>query len=154
LVDESHRSISAGSEILVQDREQLDSLEYLANWFRGLNAAGGPSILEEPRGGENSVDDLCAALGMMQLHTANLLAYLRWCRCVASRRERRRIDYELEHSNSNAILDVAYVPMAPNGGSANHPTSVDRPEECVSRRASTGRLRILTRTSSCSQGIA
>ncbi len=83
------------TEILVQVGEQVDHLDLLAKWFRGLDDPVRLAILEELRGRELSVDELCEALGMKQPRISNHLACLRWCRFVATR-----------------ILDLAHASLA------------------------------------------
>src|SRR6266581_8638222 len=96
----------AGTEILVQDGEEVDHLELLAKWFRGLDDPVRLGILEELRDGEKSVEALCDALGMKQPRISNHLACLRWCRFVTTRRAGQRIYYRLADHNISAILDL------------------------------------------------
>src|SRR6266446_3434018 len=100
------------TEILGLDGEQLDHLELLAKWFRGLDDPVRLGILEELRGGERSVDELSEALGMKQPRISNHLACLRWCRFVASRRDGQRTYYRLADPNVSAILDLAHASLA------------------------------------------
>jgi ArsR family transcriptional regulator, cadmium/lead-responsive transcriptional repressor len=100
------------TQILVLDGEQLDHLELLAKWFRGLDDPVRLGILEELRDGEKSVDELCDALGMKQPRISNHLACLRWCRFVTTRRAGQRIYYRLADHNISAILDLAHASLA------------------------------------------
>ena len=102
------------TQILVLEGEQLDHLDLLAKWFRGLDDPVRLGILEELRNGEKSVDELCDALGMKQPRISNHLACLRWCRFVATRREGQRIYYRLADHNISAILDLAHASLARN----------------------------------------
>ncbi len=101
-------------ETLVQAGEELDHLDLLAKWFRGLDDPVRLGILEELRGGEKSVDELCEELGMRQPRISNHLACLRWCRFVATRRQGQRIFYRLADPNVAAILDLAHASLARN----------------------------------------
>ncbi len=92
----------------------MDHLDLLAKWFRGLDDPVRLRILEELRGGERSVDELCDALGMKQPRISNHLACLRWCRFVATRRASQRIYYRLADPNVSAILDLAHASMGRN----------------------------------------
>lgn len=100
------------TEILVQAGEQVDHLDLLAKWFRGLDDPVRLGILEELRGGEQSVEQLCEALGMKQPRISNHLACLRWCRFVATRRAGQRIFYRIADPNVSAILDLAHASLA------------------------------------------
>ena len=98
--------------IEVQDGDALDHLELLAKWFRGLADPVRLGILEELRGGERSVEELCEALGMKQPRISNHLACLRWCQFVATRRQGQRIYYRLADSRIPGILDLANRSLA------------------------------------------
>jgi ArsR family transcriptional regulator, cadmium/lead-responsive transcriptional repressor len=102
------------TEILVQDGEQIDHLDLLAKWFRGLDDPVRLGILELLRDGEKTVEELCEALGMKQPRVSNHLACLRWCRFVATRRQGQRIFYRLADPNVPAILDLAHESMTRN----------------------------------------
>lgn len=102
------------TEILVQDGQHVDHLDMLAKWFRGLDDPVRLGILEELRGGEKSVDELCDALGMKQPRISNHLHCLRWCGFVATRRAGQRIYYRLADHNVSAILDLAHASLARN----------------------------------------
>jgi len=104
----------ADTEILVQDGEEVDHLELLAKWFRGLDDPVRLGILEELRGGEKRVDELCEALGLKQPRISNHLACLRWCNFVSTRRDGQRIFYRLADQNVPAILDLAHASMTRN----------------------------------------
>ena len=106
------RDSVTGTEILVQVGEQVDHLDLLAKWFRGLDDPVRLGILEELRERELSVDELCEALGMKQPRISNHLACLRWCRFVATRREGQRTYYRLADPNVSAILDLAHASLA------------------------------------------
>jgi ArsR family transcriptional regulator, cadmium/lead-responsive transcriptional repressor len=100
------------AEILVQEGDEIDHLELLAKWFRGLDDPVRLAILEALRDGEKGVDELCEILGMKQSRVSNHLACLRWCRFVATRRQGQRIFYRLADSNIPAILDLAHASLA------------------------------------------
>ena len=102
------------TEILVQDGEQVDHLDLLAKWFRGLDDPVRLGILEALRDGEKSVEELCDTLGMKQPRISNHLACLRWCRFVATRRQGPRIFYRLADPNVPAILDLAHASLTRN----------------------------------------
>ena len=102
------------TEILVQDGEQVDHLDLLAKWFRGLDDPVRLAILEALRAGERSVEELCETLGMKQPRISNHLACLRWCRFVATRRQGPRIFYRLADPNVPAILDLAHASLTRN----------------------------------------
>ena len=100
--------------IVVQEGEELDHLELLAKWFRGLDDPVRLGILESLRDGERSVEALCEQLGMKQPRISNHLACLRWCGFVATRRQGQRVFYRLADSNVPAILDLAHASLARN----------------------------------------
>lgn len=105
---------AAEAAILAQEGEQLDHLELLAKWFRGLDDPVRLGILEALRGGEQSVEVLCEQLGMKQPRISNHLACLRWCGFVATRRQGQRVFYRLADPNVAAILDLAHESLARN----------------------------------------
>lgn len=98
----------------VQAEEQVDELDLLAKWFRGLDDPVRLGILEALRAGEKSVEELCATLGMKQPRISNHLACLRWCQFVATRRAGQRIYYRLADPNVPKILDLARASLARN----------------------------------------
>lgn len=100
--------------ILVLDGEEVDHLDLLAKWFRGLDDPVRLGILEALRDRERSVEELCDVLGMKQPRISNHLACLRWCNFVASRREGKRVLYRLVDPNVPAILDLAHASMTRN----------------------------------------
>lgn len=102
------------TEILVENGDEVDHLELLAKWFRGLDHPVRLGILETLRDGEKSVEDLCDALSMKQPRISNHLACLRWCRFVATRRQGQRILYRLADPNVPAMLDLAHASMTRN----------------------------------------
>ena len=102
------------TEILVQDGEQVDHLELLAKWFRGLDDPVRLGILEALRDGDKSVEQLVELLGMKQPRISNHLACLRWCNFVATRREGQRVYYRLADPNVPRILDLAHASMTRN----------------------------------------
>jgi DNA-binding transcriptional ArsR family regulator len=102
------------TEVLVQDGEHIDHLDLLAKWFRGLDDPVRLAILEELRGGQRSVEELCEALGMKQPRISNHLACLRWCRFVVTRRVGQRVYYRLADPNVGTILDLAHASMTRN----------------------------------------
>ncbi len=102
------------TEILVQTGEEVDHLDLLAKWFRGLDDPVRLGILEQLQAGEKNVEDLCAALGMKQPRISSHLACLRWCRFVFTRREGQRVYYRLADPNVSAILDLAHASVAKN----------------------------------------
>ncbi len=103
------------TEILVQVGEEVDHLDLLAKWFRGLDDPVRLGILEQLQSGEKNVEQLCAALGMKQPRISSHLACLRWCRFVFTRREGQRVYYRLADSNVSAVLDLAHASVAKNG---------------------------------------
>ncbi len=103
------------TEILVQVGEEVDHLDLLAKWFRGLDDPVRLGILEELQGGEKNVEELCAALGMKQPRISSHLSCLRWCGFVFTRREGQRVYYRLADPNVSAILDLAHASVAKNG---------------------------------------
>ena len=109
----SQEIISA--EVLVQAGEEVDHLELLAKWFRGLDDPVRLGILEELQSGEKNVEELCRALGMKQPRISTHLACLRWCGFVATRRDAQRVYYRLADPNVSAILDLAHASVAKNG---------------------------------------
>jgi ArsR family transcriptional regulator, cadmium/lead-responsive transcriptional repressor len=100
--------------VVVQDGEEVDHLELLAKWFRGLDDPVRLGILEALRDGEKHVEELCEQLGMKQPRISNHLACLRWCRFVTTRRQGQRIFYRLADPNVSAILDLAHASMTRN----------------------------------------
>ena len=102
------------AHVLVQEGEHVDYLDLLAKWFRGLDDPVRLGILEQLRGGEKSVEELCEALGMKQPRISNHLACLRWCNFVSTRRQGQRIFYRLADANVAAILDLAHASMMRN----------------------------------------
>jgi ArsR family transcriptional regulator, cadmium/lead-responsive transcriptional repressor len=103
------------TEVLIQIGEEVDHLELLAKWFRGLDDPVRLGILEELQSGEKNVEELCSALGMKQPRISTHLACLRWCGFVSTRREAQRIYYRLADTNVAAILDLAHASVAKNG---------------------------------------
>ncbi len=101
-------------EDLVQPSEDVEHLELLAKWFRGLDDPVRLGILEILRSGEKSVEELCEELGMKQPRISNHLACLRWCGFVATRRRAQRIFYRLADPNVSAILVLAHASVARN----------------------------------------
>jgi DNA-binding transcriptional ArsR family regulator len=101
-------------DVVVQDAEDIEHLELLAKWFRGLDDPVRLGILEILRNGEKSVDQLCEELGMKQPRISNHLACLRWCGFVATRRRGQRIFYRLADPNVSAILVLAHASVARN----------------------------------------
>jgi DNA-binding transcriptional ArsR family regulator len=101
-------------EALVQQSDEIDHLELLAKWFRGLDDPVRLGILEVLRNGEKSVDELCEELGMKQPRISNHLACLRWCGFVATRRRGRRVFYRVADPNVSAILVLAHASVARN----------------------------------------
>ncbi len=108
------RACVEDTEILVEAGEEVDHLELLAKWFRGLDDPVRLGILEALRDGEKSVEELSELLGMKQPRISNHLACLRWCRFVATRREGKRVIYRLLDANVPAILDLAHASMERN----------------------------------------
>ncbi len=104
----------APQEIVVQDAADIEHLELLAKWFRGLDDPVRLGILEILKNGEKSVDELCEELGMKQPRISNHLACLRWCGFVATRRRGQRIFYRLADPNVSAILVLAHASVARN----------------------------------------
>src|SRR5262245_19459364 len=105
----------AKTEILVQVGEEVDHLDLLAKWFRGLDDPVRLGILEQLQSGEKNVEELCASLGMKQPRISSHLACLRWCRFVSTRRDGQRVYYRLADPNVSAILDLAHASVAKNG---------------------------------------
>src|SRR5207253_11401943 len=104
----------AQPDVVVQDAEDVEHLELLAKWFRGLDDPVRLAILEILNNRERSVDELCEELGMMQPRISNHLACLRWCGFVATRRRGQRIFYRLADPNVSAILVLAHASVARN----------------------------------------
>jgi DNA-binding transcriptional ArsR family regulator len=100
------------TEVLVDQGEELDYLDLLAKWFRGLDDPVRLGILDALRDGEKSVEELCEALGMKQPRISNHLACLRWCRFVATRRDGKRVLYRLSDPNVPVILELARASLA------------------------------------------
>ncbi len=101
-------------EDLVQPGDDVEHLELLAKWFRGLDDPVRLGILEILRSGEKSVEELCDELGMKQPRISNHLACLRWCGFVATRRRAQRIYYRLADPTVSAILVLAHASVARN----------------------------------------
>ena len=104
----------AQPDVVVQDAEDVEHLELLAKWFRGLDDPVRLAILEILNNRERSVDELCEELGMKQPRISNHLACLRWCGFVATRRRGQRIFYRLADPNVSAILVLAHASVARN----------------------------------------
>ncbi len=102
------------TEVLVEAGEDVDHLDLLAKWFRGLDDPVRLGILEALREGEKSVEELCDLLGMKQPRISNHLACLRWCGFVATRREGKRVIYRLLDAHVSTILDLAHASMERN----------------------------------------
>ena len=89
--------------------------DLVAKYFRGLGDPTRLRILELLRdGGELSVSELVAHLGVAQPKVSNHLACLRWCGFVATRREHRFVYNRIADERVVEMLDLAHALLEVN----------------------------------------
>jgi len=89
--------------------------DLVAKYFRGLGDPIRLRILELLRaGGELSVGELVARLGLPQPQVSNHLACLRWCGFVGARREGRTVFNRIADPRVEAMLELAQSLLADN----------------------------------------
>jgi len=81
--------------------------EPLAKYFRGFGDPTRLRILELLAGGEHSVGELVAHLGLPQPRVSNHLACLRWCGFVVARREHRTVRYRMADERVADLIMLA-----------------------------------------------
>ena len=91
---------------------QLPSEEALhtvsARFFKGLGDPVRLRVLEFLEGGERSVGEIVAHLGLPQNHVSMHLGCLRWCGYVNTRREGRYVFYSLSDARVMEIVALAH----------------------------------------------
>ena len=89
--------------------------DLVAKYFRGLGDPTRVRILELLRdGGELSVGDLVAHLGVPQPKVSNHLACLRWCGFIEARREHRTVYNRIADQRVVEMLGLAHALLEDN----------------------------------------
>lgn len=92
--------------------------DLVAKYFRGLGDPIRVRIVELlQKEGELGVGEIAARLALSQPKVSTHLACLRWCGFVASRRDHRRVLYEVADARVLEMLDLARALLA---GNAEH----------------------------------
>ncbi|HLQ50353.1 MAG TPA: metalloregulator ArsR/SmtB family transcription factor [Terriglobales bacterium] len=88
-------------------KKMSDLAKFKAEFFRALAHPLRIRIVDELRGGEISVNDLCARLGVEQSTLSQQLAYLRSRNIVVGRKEGLNVYYSVPDATIFRLLDVA-----------------------------------------------
>lgn len=99
--------------------------DLLAKYFRALGDPTRLRVLELLSGGERSVGELVASLGLPQPKVSNHLACLRWCGFVSTRREHRTIHYRIADDRVRDIVTLARQLLSENADHVAACTRID-----------------------------